>query len=73
MNQTAFPQTANRNPKSASEVVALIWVARPGSSFMGVGTYEGTLPRGSKVVPFWGSYIESYKVLPKRNYYGAYG
>ena len=31
------------------------------------------LPRGSKVVPFWGSYIESYKVIPKRNYYGAYG
>ena len=32
-----------------------------------------TLPRGSKVVPFWGSYIESYKVIRKRNYYGAYG
>ena len=25
------------------------------------------------VVPFWGSYLESYKVVPKRNYYGAYG
>ena len=25
------------------------------------------------VVPFWGSYLESYKVIPKRNYYGAYG
>ena len=23
------------------------------------------LPRGPKVVPFWGSYIESYKVTPK--------
>ena len=31
------------------------------------------LPGGSKVVPFWGSYLESYKVIPKRNYYGAYG
>ena len=31
------------------------------------------VPRGSKVVPFGGSYIESYKVIPKRNYYGAYG
>ena len=31
------------------------------------------LPIGSKVVPFWGSYIESKKVIPKRNNYGAYG
>ena len=31
------------------------------------------LPRGSIVVPFWGSYLESYKVIPKRNYYTAYG
>ena len=31
------------------------------------------LPIGPKVVPFWGSYVESYKVIPKRNYYGAYG
>ena len=31
------------------------------------------LPRGPIVVPFGGSYIESYKVNPKRNYYGAYG
>ena len=30
------------------------------------------IPRGSIVVPFWGSYLESYKVIPKRNYYGAY-
>ena len=29
------------------------------------------LPRGPTVVPFWGSYIGSYKVMPKRNYYGA--
>ena len=31
------------------------------------------LPRGSIVVPFRGSYLESRKVIPKRNYYGAYG
>ena len=24
-----------------------------------------SLPRGSIVVPFWGSYLESYKVIPK--------
>ena len=31
------------------------------------------IPRGSIVVPSCGSYTESYKVIPKRNYYGAYG
>ena len=31
------------------------------------------IPIGSIVVPFWGSYLESYKVFPRRNYYGAYG
>ena len=31
------------------------------------------IPIGHKVVPFWGSYLDSYKVIPKRNYYGAYG
>ena len=25
------------------------------------------------VVPFCGSYLESYKAIPKRNYYGALG
>ena len=25
------------------------------------------------MVPFWGSYLESHKVIPKRSYYGAYG
>ena len=27
---------------------------------------------GSIVVPFGGSYLESYEVISKRNYYGAY-
>ena len=31
------------------------------------------LPIGPKVVPFGGSYLEFYKVLPKRNYFLAYG
>ena len=31
------------------------------------------LPIGSIVVPFGGSYLDSYKVTPKGNYYGAYG
>ena len=30
------------------------------------------IPIGPIVVPFWGSYLEFYKVIPKRNYYGAY-
>ena len=33
------------------------------------------LPISPKVVPFAGSYLEfyNYKVIPKRNYFGAYG
>ena len=31
------------------------------------------LPKGPKVVPFEGSYLEFYKVIPKRNYFGAFG
>ena len=31
----------------------------------------GSLPKGSIVVPFGGSYLESDKVTPKRNYYGT--
>ena len=34
------------------------------------------LPKGPKVVPFGGSYLEYYKVIPKRtkrNYFGAFG
>ena len=31
------------------------------------------LPMGPKVVPFYGLYLESYNVIPKRNYLGAYG
>ena len=34
---------------------------------------EVGIPRGPIVVPFWGSHIESYKVTPKRNYFGASG
>ena len=28
---------------------------------------------GSIVLPFWGSYFESHKIIPKSNYYGACG
>ena len=31
------------------------------------------LPKGPKVVPFGGSYLENNKVIPKRNYFGAFG
>ena len=40
---------------------------------LGPYTTKGTLPKGPKVVPFGGSYLEFYKVLPKRNYFGAFG
>ena len=32
-----------------------------------------TLIVGPIVVPCWGSNLESYRVVPKTNYYGAYG
>ena len=32
-----------------------------------------TTPLGSIAVPFGGSYLEFYKVIPTRNYYGASG
>ena len=38
-----------------------------------VGRNTINLPRDPKVVPFWGSYIESYKVTPKRSYFAASG
>ena len=34
---------------------------------------ESKLPIGPKVVPFGGSYLEFYKVVLKRNYFGADG
>ena len=33
----------------------------------------GALPTGSIVAPVCGLYLGSYKVIPKRSYYGAYG
>ena len=43
-----------------------------GSDVFGVYVHPG-LPKGPKVAPFRGSYLEFYKVIPKRNYFGAYG
>ena len=37
----------------------------------GIG-FQG-LPKGSYVVPFWGSILESPITNPKRNYIGAFG
>ena len=34
---------------------------------------NSTIPMGSMVVPFCGSYLASYKVIPKRRKNGAYG
>ena len=43
------------------------------SSGWNVGLRRSILevPRGSIVVPFVGSYLEFYEVIPERNYYGA--
>ena len=35
--------------------------------------YSAALPIGPIVVPFLGWHLEFYEVIPKRNYYGAYG
>ena len=41
---------------------------------LGPYTTKGTqIPIGSIAVPFRGSYLEFYKVIPTRNYYGAFG
>ena len=47
---------------------------RPRLPMWHVAGYIGNwaLPIGPMVVPFGGSYLEFYKVIPKRNYYGAY-
>ena len=34
-------------------------------------TLNPKLPKGPKVVPFGGSFIEFYKVIPKRNYFNG--
>ena len=46
-----------------------------GSGFLGLVVFLLAFLQhiGPKVVPFWGSYLEFYKVIPKRNYFGAYG
>ena len=30
---------------------------------------SGSLLIGPKLAPFWGSYLEIYKIIPKRNYF----
>ena len=57
-------KTSKREQKKESRTKS----ALPASGLRGSG-----LPIGPKVVPFWGSYSEFYKVIPKRNYFRAYG
>ena len=39
----------------------------------GLYGHSETIPKGSYVVPFWGSILESPITNPKRNYIGAFG
>ena len=48
-------------------------VARGSTQLVELLLLRRSLPIGPKVVPFGGSYLEFYKVIPKRNYFGAYG
>ena len=47
--------------------------ARPQDPGLQVAQRWYYLPIGSIVVSFWGSYLESYRVIPKRNYLEPYG
>ena len=50
------------------------WVSGFGIRVLGIMVSgDPGVPIGPKVVPFWGSYLEFYKVIPKRDYFGAYG
>ena len=53
------------------KVVRIYGLVRP--SILAKMLHHPRSPRGPKVVPFGGSYIKSYKVTPKRNYFGASG
>ena len=55
---------------------SLLFCRVPINSILGfiIRTYKKVgLPIGPIVVPFGGSYSEFYKVILKRNYFGAYG
>ena len=54
-------------------LVCTVWTLVPQGILAKLQAFEITLSIGPKVVPFWGSYLDFYKVLPKRNYFGAYG
>ena len=47
--------------------------AEPAGDAPGPSVSAKPLPIGPKVVRFCGSYLGSYKVIPKRNYFGSYG
>ena len=57
---------AHRSDLSFDELAKILHVPKPTCHL-----YE--IPIGPIVVPFGGSYFESYKVTAKKNYYGAYG
>ena len=57
------PETGGSSRKSSRHLRRAVVVVWEGSGY----------PDGPQVVPFWASYLEFYKVIPKRNYFGAYG
>ena len=64
------PEPADRTPKGGLNGAPGIRVR---STFCAGRWFDGTLPLGSIAVPLCGSYLRSSKVIPKRNYNGAYG
>ena len=60
-------------PASFAVLISVAWalaqsVDKRWVEGLGFGVYTQGLHS-----PFWGSSLESYKVIPKRNYYGAFG
>ena len=66
------PGTAKHNPHLLAAVLSLVAfpvIPKGSQQFPRNGLLE--LPIGSIVAPFRGLYLGSYKVIPKRNDYGA--
>ena len=60
--------TQNPNPEARTTFLGNSQIGTRDA--FGEGSQKLAIPIGPIVVPFW---VESYKVIPKRNYYGPMG
>ena len=61
----------NPTPSNDSETAPMVTQSEPSAGISALQRLYSLI--GPIVVPIWGSYVEAYKVIPKRNYNGAYG